>query len=494
MLLRLLSIGTCSALLIAAAAPSPTAEGAAPAVAWSPIFADDPRGEAPCREGDSRTATVYEQDYESAIPWKRFNDGWYRTKNVALEGRHAAGSKLTGKSGTDEHHFLPHRRAVAGATTYLQFGTRGNRAGVKGGVAVNSVQRTFTAGTAWQGQLIDVTAATRDESGWLSTYFEHKATKGKTTYLYIDNAQLFSCRTNKTTRVGEATSYGTAALLAAGRPKGGTVYLASADVAAHSLTAAALAGYRDAPLLLTTTASLPAVTRTALVNLAPARIVIVGGTAAVSSAVENALAALAPSVTRLSGTDAATVAAATAAEYPDNPDAAYLVSAAGPSEAVAISALAAKEGVPLIATDGSSLSPAAATALARLQPARVVAVGPTSSISNATLAAAGAAVSAGTPTTRLTASDIAGLSALIAGTYSSASQSYLTVADDWSLGLAAAATAGRTGAPLLLTPKTGLAPATKTALTTLKETQGTVVGDKRAVSAILRDQYGRTLP
>ncbi len=494
MLLRLLCVGACSALLVATAVLSPTAEGATTAVAWSPVFTEDPRGEAPCREGDSRTATVYEQGYESVIPWKRFNDGWYRTKNVALEGRFAAGSKLTGKSGTDEHHFLPHRRAAVGATTYLQFATRANRAGVQGVVGVNSVQRKFAASAAWRGEIIDVTAATRDESGWLSTYFEHRATKGKTTYLYLDNAQLFSCRTNKTERVGDTTSHGTAALLAAGRPKGGTVYLASVDLPGHSLTAAALAGYRDAPLLLTTKASLPEVTRTALVTLAPSRIVIVGGTAAVSSAVEGALAALAPSVTRLSGTDAATVAAATAAEYPDNPDAAYLVSTTGQSEAVAISALAAKEGVPLIATDPSSLSPAAATTLARLQPSRVVAVGPTGSISNATLVAAGAAVSASTPTTRLSASDIAGLSALIAGTYSSASQSYLTVADDWSLGLAAAATAGSSGGPLLLTPRTGLTAATKTALTTLNEAKGTVVGDKRAVSAILRDQYGRTLP
>lgn len=494
MLLRLLSVGTCSALLVAAAALSPTAEGAAPAVTWSPIFANDPRGEAPCREGASRTKTVYTQGYESAIPWQQFNDGWRRTKRINLEGSYAAESKLTGKSGTTKHHFLPYQRAVVGATTYLQFGIRGTRPDVSGVVGINSIQRKFTAGKAWRGIIVDVTAATRDESGWLGTYFEHKATKGKTSYLYVDNVQLFSCRTNQTERIGEATSYGTAALLTAGRRKGGTVYLASADVPAHSLTAAALAGYKKAPLLLTAKASLPAATRTALVKLAPARIVIVGGTAAVSSAVQKSLAKLAPSVSRLSGTNAASVAAATSGQYPDEPATAYLVSETSTNEAVAISALAASQGAPLIVTNGGSLSPAAATALADLEPDNVVAVGSTNAISNATLAAAGAAASGKTRTARLTSSDLAGLSALIAGKHSSASRSYLTVADNWSLALAAAAAAGGNRAPLLLTPKTGLAATTKAALTKLKEAKGTVVGDNRTVSAILRDQYGRTLP
>ncbi len=494
MLLRLLSIGTCSALLVAATALTPPAEGATPTVTWSPIFAEDPRGEAPCREGQSRSSTVYRQGYESAIPWQRFNQGWSRSKKVDLEGRYSAGSKLGGTAGGDEHHFLPHRRAKVGASTYLQFATRGSRAGVQGIVAVNSVQRKFTAGKSWRGQLVNVTAATRDESGWLSSYFEHKATRGKTTTLYIDNVQLFSCRSNKTTRVGDSTSYGTAALLAAGAREDGTVFIASAEVPAHSLTAAALAGQRKAPLLLTARASLPAVTRSALGKLDPSRIVIVGGTAAVSPAVERALRALAPSVRRISGTDAVSVAAATAAEYPDHPKTAYLLSDASAGEAVAISALAAGEDAPLIITRGSSLSSAAATALARLRPAKVVAVGATSAVSDATLAAAAAAVSPNTPTARLKAGDLAGLSALVAAKHSSVSRSYLTVTSNWSTGLVAAAAAGRNRAPLLLTPKTGLASSTRTVLTKLKETSGTVVGDKRTVSAILRDQFGRTLP
>lgn len=494
MLLRLLSIGTCSTLLVAAAAVSPPAEGAAPAVKWSPIFADDPRGEAPCQEGYSRSATVYRQGYESAIPWRQFNRGWIRTKKVNLEGKYSAESKLSGKAGATAHHFLPHRRTSVGATTYLQFATRGNRAGVTGVVAVNSVQRKFTSDKAWRGRLINVTAATRDESGWLSTYFEHKATKGKATILYVDNVQLFRCRPNKTDRVGDATSYGTAAQLADGARKGRTVYVASAEVPAHSLTAAALAGHKKAPLLLTAQASLPAATRTALIKLAPAKIVIVGGQAAVSAAVQRALSALAPSVSRLNGTDAASVAAATSGEYPDDPDTAYLLSETSTNEAVAISALAATKGAPLIVTNGASLSPAAATALAKLEPANVVAVGSTSAISNATLAAAAAAASDETRTARLTSGDLPGLSALIAGKHSSVTRSYLTVTGNWSLALAAAAAAGRNQAPLLLTPKTGLAASTQKALTALREARGTVVGDNRTVSAILRDRYGRTLP
>lgn len=488
-------IGFACALMLIPASVGPGAEGLAPNIAWSPRYADDPRGEAPCVEGESRSATTYAEDYEKAIPWSRFNQGWYRTSSVEATGRYSAGSKLSGKSGSDEHHFLPYRKVAEGQSTYLQFAYRGNRAGVRGVVAINSVRRTFTADKAWRGQVIDVTPATRDEGGWLGGYVEHLALKGKTTRLYVDNVQLFTCRENRADRVGGPDGYATAAKLTAGAGTGGTVYVASGEAFAQSLPAGTLAGKDGAPLLLTRAATLPAVTRDALKALRPATVVIVGGTGSVSAPVASELAALAPQVERIAGGNAGEVAAAASERYGVNPARVYLVRDGDYSEAVAIGALAAKEKAPVLVTAGGSLSPAAATALQRLRPSRVVAVGSTGAISDAVLTAAGAFATGATPTERLTATDLPALSALVAGRYGSGTtRSYLSVTDRWPEGLAAAASAGAAGAPLLLTPKTGLAAPVQARLTALGESAGTLIGDASVASSILRDQYGRTLP
>jgi putative cell wall-binding protein len=82
-----------------------------------------------------------------------------------------------------------------------------------------------------------------------------------------------------------------------------TVYLASGENYPDALSATATAAAHKAPLLLTTPATLPAAVSNEIQKLDTENIVIVGGTAAVSSAVETQLRRLGPTVVRIGGAD-----------------------------------------------------------------------------------------------------------------------------------------------------------------------------------------------
>lgn len=96
----------------------------------------------------------------------------------------------------------------------------------------------------------------------------------------------------ETARVAGDNRYDTAAQLATDAfPEGATtVILASGEDFPDALAAAALAGDRDAPVLLTRRETLPTETRAALDELGPVSVIILGGTAAVDESVETTLA------------------------------------------------------------------------------------------------------------------------------------------------------------------------------------------------------------
>lgn len=98
-------------------------------------------------------------------------------------------------------------------------------------------------------------------------------------------------------RLAGADRFTTATLLSrAAYPSttGGTVYVSVGTQFADGLAAAPAAAQVDAPLLLVETDGLPAVVRTELQRLAPARIVVVGGEGVVSAATYAALQAAVP--------------------------------------------------------------------------------------------------------------------------------------------------------------------------------------------------------
>jgi putative cell wall-binding protein len=124
-----------------------------------------------------------------------------------------------------------------------------------------------------------------------------------------------------TSRLQGDDRYGTAAAVATDTfPDGAeSVVLATGQKFADALAANGLAGALDAPILLTTTAALPKVTGDALTKLDPTTIYVMGGTAAVSQAVEDGLADD-YEIVRVEGADRFETAAAAGAAIADTDD------------------------------------------------------------------------------------------------------------------------------------------------------------------------------
>lgn len=170
-----------------------------------------------------------------------------------------------------------------------------------------------------------------------------------------------------------------------------TVYVATGTGYADALSASAAAASTNGAVLLTLPDQLPGVVATEIRRLAPASIVVLGGTGAVSSAVMATLAELAPSVSRVAGSsryetsrelvrqvfagrDVGTVWIATGRSYPD---------------ALAAGAAAGSGGDPLLVVDGSAaILPTATVSLLEELAPEAVRIAGGSSVVGASLAAA----------------------------------------------------------------------------------------------------------
>jgi putative cell wall-binding protein len=193
------------------------------------------------------------------------------------------------------------------------------------------------------------------------------------------------------TRVGGVDRYETAVAVAADVPKGvATVYVASGADFPDALSAAAVAAARDEPVLLTKPGDLPDVTAAAISDLAPASVVILGGTGAVSTTVESQLRALGVgTISRLAGSDRYATAAKVAALLP-TATSAYVASGAAFPDALAGAALAGHLGAPVLLTKATSLPDATAAALQTQQPTAITVLGGTGVVSTAVASQLGA--------------------------------------------------------------------------------------------------------
>ncbi|TLM65663.1 MAG: hypothetical protein FDZ70_10950, partial [Actinobacteria bacterium] len=145
---------------------------------------------------------------------------------------------------------------------------------------------------------------------------------------------------------------------------------------------------------LTDPSSLTIATRDEIARLAPDRIYVVGGTAAVSTAVRNQLDALryGDTVARLAGADryatAAAVADELAAESGGVPGSrAFVCSGAGYADALSAAAAAAAAGQPVLLTAPTALSAPTAAAITDLGITSSVVVGGIAAVSDTALAA-----------------------------------------------------------------------------------------------------------
>ena len=165
-------------------------------------------------------------------------------------------------------------------------------------------------------------------------------------------------------------------------------YVATGATFADALAGGPAAAEDGGPLLLVSRAAVPAETRDELARLQPARIVVLGGTAAVSDAVVTELEALTDGdVIRRAGPDRyATAAAVVAGSFPGAVVDVVLGTGADFPDALAGGAVAAHLGGPLLITDPACVPDAVRREIDRLDPTRLVVLGGTSAVSEAAAA------------------------------------------------------------------------------------------------------------
>ena len=208
---------------------------------------------------------------------------------------------------------------------------------------------------------------------------------------------LRSFATNgQVTRVWGADRYGTAASASAATFATGVpvAYVATGANFPDALAGGVAAGREGGPILLVRRDALPGATAAELARLRPARIVVIGGTGAVSDAVLNAVRPYATSgaVTRLAGLDryATAVAISRATTAADADGTVYIATGATFPDGLSGTPPAALAGAPLLTIPGTRLPAVVVDELRRLNPSRVVVLGGPGVISDPLMNAIGA--------------------------------------------------------------------------------------------------------
>jgi putative cell wall-binding protein len=189
-----------------------------------------------------------------------------------------------------------------------------------------------------------------------------------------------------------------------------TAFLARGDLPSDALVAGAAAAAEAFPLLLTASGSLPTVTRDTLAALDIERVIIVGGTTAISSAVETAVQAVnAIETERIAGADRVATAVAfaqfTTSRLGWAADAPSLASSADAAfaDSLSLGPYAGLNTSPILLTSGTSLSSAVDAYLrTRNDLISLQVAGGTVAVSNAVVTAARTAASAAASTADVT--------------------------------------------------------------------------------------------
>ena len=261
-------------------------------------------------------------------------------------------------------------------------------------------------------------------------------------------------------------------------------YVATGLGFADALAGAAPAGYQGGPLLLVPGTSISASVAAELSRLQPARIVVLGGTGAVSEAVAQALQAYtAGPVERAAGPNRyATAAAVSAVTYAPGVPVAYIATGLGYADALAGAAAAGYEGGPILLVPGTSIPAVVAAELSRLQPARIVVLGGTGVVS-AAVALALQAYTAGPVDRAAGPNRYATAAAISAATYApGVPVVYVATGLGDADALAAAAPASYQGGPLLLVPGTSIPAVVAAELSRLQPARIVVLGGTSVVS------------
>ncbi|WP_445970138.1 cell wall-binding repeat-containing protein [Agromyces sp. ZXT2-3] len=179
-------------------------------------------------------------------------------------------------------------------------------------------------------------------------------------------------------RAGGADRYLTSVALSQHVERGGSdVWLATGENFPDGLAASAVAGARGGPVLLTRSTQLPSSVAAELAALAPDRVWVMGGAAAVSEPVLDSIREILPDsgVARIAGVDRFGTAAALVGEFFASAGAVFAATGANFPDALAAGPAAALAEAPTLLVTRTSVPPASETQLRRLRPPVVHVVG-----------------------------------------------------------------------------------------------------------------------
>ena len=280
---------------------------------------------------------------------------------------------------------------------------------------------------------------------------------------------------------------------------GGVVVIANGWSSADVGAAAPLAGRLDASVLYASASSLGDATEQALEQLAPSRVILVGGTGALKARVSSEVRRLLPDarVTRHNGSDRIDTAAKAALSAPAVPRGRPVVIANGwsPSDVGAAAPLAASLGGSLLFANRNSLGDPTVTALNRLGPSKVIIVGGTAALSTR-IETELAGVVAGVRTQRLGGSDRVDTAARGAELADVGLGEPVVLANGWSaadVGIAAPLAAALDGS-VLFTGRSALGVRTARALERLSPSRIILVGASTRLAETLDAELERLRP
>lgn len=258
-----------------------------------------------------------------------------------------------------------------------------------------------------------------------------------------------------------------------------TVYLASGITYPDALSAAAVAGNEKVPVLLTERDKIPAAVGKELQRLAPKRIVLIGGPGALRPQVQKQAAQLVggAEIRRVAGDNRYQTAAALAlASYRDGAQSVYIASGKDFPDALTAAAAAGSQDAPVLLATNTELPPITAEAISQLSPKRIVLVGGSGVISAQTAKSIGALLPDAKVVRHGGANRFETARLVAAAEFGIPTHAIVASGLDYPDALVGASIAAKYQSPVLLTLPRALHPATRTALTSAKPKNVTVVG------------------
>ena len=258
------------------------------------------------------------------------------------------------------------------------------------------------------------------------------------------------------------------------------VYIATGESFPDSLSAASAAATQGGPLLLTLPNRVPDSVLKELQRLKPQRIVIVGGTAAVSSAVFDRLKKLVGDTTRVAGKDRFETSRLLAQKVFPNVTSAYVATGNNFPDALSAGAAAGTKRIPVVLVNGGASSVDSATSAYLKRMDTITVVGGPAAVSDKYLSSLKplATVTRQSGATRYLTSI-----AINNAAFPKAGRAYVATGNSFPDALAGAAVAGATNSPLYVSPPECLPWGTRDSINSRGVDRVSLIGGTSALSS-----------